>query len=401
MSNVEINIEPPRGSSGVVEIRGGGHRSGVIAIVVCVVIVTGLVAAFGPSRGKSFAEPATTTTVVAPSTTTTDASTTTTISASTTTTTAEPETLTTVAPVQVYGPLLPEKTGTTLLTVQRDGQLVRVDIDSGTVTNLAPGQRFRNVYDVMMLRHGGVVLTGNNVPRLVADGAISNLGSVDQIIGTADGVRVIGVRYDAHETNLVIFAPGDLPDPSIRVPAQSDPAALLANSIVLQARAGGVYRLDLGSGDVHKIADGIFVAAEGNRIASMTCDAALQCRIGIGPMGGRPTHNDAVAPDAYGNFGLGGALSPTRDLLALQMNVSGRQSAVVLDLDTGIVVLDTQISSGSQAFSPFVWSADGRWLFWVDVGQVRAWSPDRGGEPIAFANAQAGSADLIAAGSSP
>jgi hypothetical protein len=45
-----------------------------------------------------------------------------------------------------------------------------------------------------------------------------------------------------------------------------------------------------------------------------------------------------------------------------------------------------------------VWSADGRWLFWVNNGHVNAWSPDRGGDPIDFATDQADSAELIAVG---
>jgi sugar lactone lactonase YvrE len=95
---------------------------------------------------------------------------------------------------------------------------------------------------------------------------------------------------------------------------------------------------------------------------------------------------------------VGNALSPTRDLLAYVSATQGALKNVVLDLDTGNVVLSVSMSTPTGGPPSLVWSADGRWLFWVDRGKVMAWSPDRGGDPIEFANAHAGSAQTIAAG---
>lgn len=396
MSNFEINLDPPQPSGGVVEIRGGGRGPGVAAIIVCLVIVVGLVVAVGRSRDKSVAEPSTTTSF-APTTTTIGSTTTTTAPDETSTTVAR--TTTTVAPVQVYGPLLPDKTGVTLVAVQRDGHLVTVDIDTGTVTDLVPGQRFRNVYQLVVLRDG-IVVTGDNGPRVITGGKVSSLDNVDQLLGSIDGVQLVGLRYNDPIPQVELITPGTAPTTYQPLPLQSDPVAVSSSGgIVLQSRTGGVYTLDMASGQIHKIAEGAVMGVAGNRVASVTCDDALKCRIGIGPFGGRPTHQVAVASATlnFGYFGIGtNALSPTRDLVALLTSSGGPPVVEVLDLDTGDVVLSAAMTAGPSNGPPFVWSADGKWLFWTDGGQIRAWSPDRRGEPITFANSLAASAEMIA-----
>ena len=391
MGNFEINLDPPPPSGGVVEIRGGGPSRGVVVIVVCLLIIVVLVVAVGRSRDKSVVEPPTTT-LVQPTTTTTDAS-------STTTSTSLEPTTTTVPAVQVFGPLLPDKTGATLVVARPDDRLVQVDVDSGTVTDLAPGQRLRNTYQLLVLKNG-VVVTGDRSPSFVAAGEVTSLQSaIDQALGTPDGIQVIGVRYSSTTAQVVSFIPGGARGPTIELPPQSDPVGLVPGAIVLQSRAGGVYRFDLADSSTRQIADGTLVAINGDRVASMTCDDTLKCRIGLGPLGKRPQHQVAV-PDAFNSYYAqgGNALSPTRDLVAYETNSNGRIAVAVLDLDTGSVVLSTGVSTGPQGyFSPLVWSPDGRWLFWVDLGKVMAWSPDRGGDPIEFANADAGSAQVIAA----
>jgi hypothetical protein len=398
MGNFEINLDPPPPSGGVVDIRGGGPSRGVLAIVVCLVIVVVLVVALGRSRDKTVAEPSTTTSLFEPTTTTTGESST------TTSTTSEPATTSTVAAVQVVGPLLPDKTGASLVVARTDGRLVRVDVDSGTITDLAPGQHLRNIYQLVVLKDG-VVSTGNQGarpgrPTFVANGEVSSLPvPIDQLLGSPDGIQVIGVSYTDTAAQAQSFTPGGSPGPTIKLPPGSDPVSLVPGAIVLQARTGGVYRFDLAGGGTRKIADGTLIAIAGDRVASMTCDDTLKCSIGLGPLGKRPQHQVAV-PDPFNSwYGQGGnALSPTRDLVAYETNVQGRLAIGVLDLDTGSVVLSTPQSTGQQNFLvPLVWSPDGRWLFWVDLGKVMAWSADRGGNPIEFANADAGSAQIIAA----
>jgi hypothetical protein len=199
---------------------------------------------------------------------------------------------------------------------------------------------------------------------------------------------------------VVSFLPSGERGPAINLPPQSDPVSLVPGGLVLQSRAGGVYRFDLADSSTRKIADGTLVAIDGDRVASMTCDDTLKCSIGLGPLGKHPQHQVAV-PDAFSwYFAQGGdALAPTRDLIAYETSVQGRYVVAVLDLDTGSVLLSVNVSTSPQggSISPLVWSPDGRWLFWVDVGKVMAWSPDRGGDPIEFANSDAGSALVIAA----
>jgi hypothetical protein len=400
MGNFEINFDAPQPSGGVVEIRGGGPGRGVVAIVVCLVVVVVLVVAVGRSRDKTVAVPPTTT-LVEPTTNTTGLSSTTTHA---TTSTSSQATTTTVPAVQVFGPLLPDKTGTTLVVGRRDGRLVQVDVDSGTVTDLLPGQSVRNIYQLVVLHSGGVVSTGDPGgrtarPTFVANGAITSLAfPIDQLLGSPDGIQVIGVSYTDTAAEARSFTPGGSSGPTIKLPPGSDPVSLVPGAIVLQARTGGVYRFDLAGGATRKIADGTLVAVAGDRVASMTCDDTLKCSIGLGPLGKRPQHQVAV-PDPFNSYyGQGGnALSPTRDLVAYETSVQGRLAVAVLDLDTGSVVLSTALSTGQNSLLPFVWSADGRWLFWVDLGKVMAWSPDRGGNPIEFANTDAGSAQVIAA----
>ena len=390
MGNFEINFDRPEPPGGVVEIHGRGPSRGIVAIAVCLVIVVVLVVAYGRSRDKSITEPPTTT-LALPTTTAVDAST-------TTSTTSPPATTTTVPPVQVFGQLLPDKTGATLVIARSDGRLVQVDVDSGTVTDLAPGQRVRNIYQLLVLKDG-VIISGERSPSLVANGEVSSLRfAVDQMLGSPDGVQVIGVSYSETAAEVVSFIPGEPRGPAIKLPSQGDPISLVPGAIVLQSRAGGVYRFDLADGKTRKIAEGTLVAINGDRVASMTCDNTLQCQIGVGPVGQRPQHQVAVPEPFAGYYGFGGnSLSPSSDLMAYLTNANGRFEVAVLDLDTGSVVLSAGMSSGPQGNSPLIWSPDGRWLFWTDLGKVMAWSPERGGDPIEFANAGAGSAEMIAA----
>ena len=392
MGDLEINLDPPPPPGGLVEIRGGGPGKGVVAIVVALVLVIVLVVTLGRSRDKSdknIAEP-TTTSFVSSTTTTTSQP-----------TTAQPTTTTAVPAVREYGPLLPEKTGVKLVLTQTDGHVVHVDVDSGTVTDLLPSRDLQSLYQLVVLRHG-VVVSGDTGPRLIADGEISSIGGkLDGLMGTPDGIHLIGLSYDNTGGQLVSLVPGGPRDALIALPEQSDLVGLRPGAVLLQSRTGGVYRLDVVTGSAAKIADGAFVAAAGNRIASVTCDDALSCRIGIGAFGEQPDHQIAAVPGLAAEgfyYGGGPALSPTRDLVAYGTAFEGLPTVVVvLDLDTGTTVLTRELFPGPVG-PQFVWSADGRWLFWVNNGHVNAWSPDRGGDPIDFATDHAGSAELIAAG---
>ena len=401
MGNFEIDFDRPEPSGGVVEIRGGGPSRGVVAIVAALLIVVVLVVALGRSRDKSVADLPTTTlgqattTAVGASTTTTAASTTSSSAATTTTTEAA---------VQVYGPLLPDTSGASLLVVQADGDLVQVDIDSGTVTNLLPGLRPRTIYQMLALSNG-VVISGDNQPRLVADGEITNVGIVDQVLGTPDGVHVLAVSYADTRPGLVSVVPGGPRDPTVALPAASDPVAVVPGAVLLQSRAGGVYQFDLVDSNTHKIAEGAFIAVEGNRLASLACDDSMKCKIAVGPLGGRPEHQVTVAAEEFNltYFYFSGqdmrALSPTRDLLAYMTQTQRGLRNVVLDLASGDVLLSVTVSTtGTTPPSALVWSPDGRWLFWVDSGHVKAWSPDRGGSPLEFVHPEAGAAQVITGG---
>ncbi|MEP6660703.1 MAG: hypothetical protein ABJD24_12365 [Acidimicrobiales bacterium] len=388
MGNFEINVDPPP-PGGVVEIRGGGSWRGVVAIVVALVLVVVLFVALGRSRDKSAAEPPTTT--VGLPTTTSVAS----------TTRSEPTTTTAVPAVREYGPLLPEKTGIKLVLTQTDGHVVHVDLDSGTVTDLLPNGNLHSLYQMVALQNG-VVVSGDTGPRLIADGEISGIGgSVDGVMGTSDGIHLIGLSYNDTGGRVVSLVPGGARDELIALPEQTDIVGLRPGTVLLQSRAGGVYEIDAATGVAAKVAEGSFLAAAGNRIASVTCDEALSCRIGIGPLGAPPDHQVDVVPGLEaGGFYYGGgpALSPTRDLVAYGTAFGGLPTVVVvLDLDAGATVLRRELFPGPVG-PQFVWSPDGRWLFWVNNGHVNAWSPDRGGDPIDFATDQAGSAELIAVG---
>ena len=390
MGNFEINLDsPPPPGGEVVEIRGGGLGRGVVAIVVALVLVIVLVVALGRNRDKSAAEPPTTT-VVLPTTTRV-----------TSTSTSEATTTTAVPAVREYGPLLPEKTGVKLVLTQTDGHVVHVDLDSGTVTDLLPDGNLHSLYQVVALQHG-VVVSGDTGPRLIADGEISSIGGiVDGVMGTPDGIHLVGLSYSDTGGRVVSLIPGGALDELTALPVQTDIVGLRPGTVLLQSRAGGVYEIDAATGNAAKVAEGSFLAAAGTRIASVTCDETLSCRIGIGPFGAPPDHQVDVVPglDAGGfYYGGGPALSPTRDLVAYGTAFGGLPTVVVvLDLDTGATVLRRELFPGPVG-PQFVWSADGRWLFWVNNGHVNAWSPDRGGDPIDFATDQAGSAELIAAG---
>ena len=79
------------------------------------------------------------------------------------------------------------------MVARLDGRLVKVDVDSGTITDLAPGQRVRNVYQILVLRDG-VVLSGDRSPSFVANGEVTSLQrGVDQVLGSPDGSQIIGV----------------------------------------------------------------------------------------------------------------------------------------------------------------------------------------------------------------
>ena len=220
-------------------------------------------------------------------------------------------------------------------------------------------------------------------------------------MGTPDGIHLIGLSFNNTGGRVVSLDPGGPRVELSALPEQTDIVGLRPGSVLVQSRAGGVYEIDATTGGAAKIAEGSFLASAGKRIASVTCDEALQCKIGVGAFGAPADHQLDVVPglDAGGfYYGGGPKLSPTRDLMAYGSAFEGLPAVVVvLDLDTGATVLTRELFPGPVG-PQFVWSADGRWLFWVNNGHVNAWSPDRGGDPIDFATDVAGSAELIAIG---
>ena len=242
--------------------------------------------------------------------------------------------------------------------------MVQVDIDSGTVTNLLPGLRPRTIYQMLVLSNG-VVISGDNQPRLVADGEITNVGVVDQVLGTPDGVHVLAVGYSETGTGLVSVIPGGPRDPTVALPAATDPVAVVPGAVLLQSCVGGVYRFDLADSSTRKIAEGAFIAVKGDRLASLACDESMKCHIAVGPLGGRPEHQVTVAAEEFNlaYYYVSGqstkALSPTCDLLAYSTQTQRGQRNVVLDLASGDVLLSVTVSTtGTTPPSALVWSPE-------------------------------------------
>jgi alkylhydroperoxidase family enzyme len=171
----------------------------------------------------------------------------------------------------------------------------------------------------------------------------------------------------------------------VHLPAVARPVAGTADGLVVSS-PGGISMVS--GGGARAIATGELIASDGERIARVDCDAAVDCLIVLGTIADpdqvRAQLADEQIPAGY--YGLPtGAFSPDGQWLAFPLyRIDGAGTLeqpwiVIIDTATGAEVSRirgafTQISS----VLPLAWSPDSQWLFVSSPDGITGWSATSG-----------------------
>jgi hypothetical protein len=172
----------------------------------------------------------------------------------------------------------------------------------------------------------------------------------------------------------------------VRLPAVSRPIAGTEDGLVVSAPGG--IGLVTGDDAVEITASGELIAADGQRMAWIDCEAAVRCLIVMGtfddPDQVRAELAEGDIPAGY--YGLPtGAYAPDGRWLALplyRVDNSGaleRPRISIINTATGAEV--TRIDGPiTQAFSalPLAWSPDSEWLFVASEDGITSWNATTG-----------------------
>jgi hypothetical protein len=150
---------------------------------------------------------------------------------------------------------------------------------------------------------------------------------------------------------------------------------------------GGASLVD-GDGAEEIAAAGDLIASNGQQVARVDCDAAVQCLIVIGTLDDPDQVRTPLAENNLpaGYFGLPtGAFSPDGRWVVVplyQIDESGdldRPSITVIDATTGVEAFRVE-GPFTQAFStlPLAWSPDSEWLFVASQAGITSWNATTG-----------------------
>jgi hypothetical protein len=140
---------------------------------------------------------------------------------------------------------------------------------------------------------------------------------------------------------------------------------------------GGAYRVDESGAAPQLVTADMLVAWSASSLVVQRCDDRFECGWELVDRATGEHHSLGAAP--WGGSVQGSELSPDGSHLAYVGGIGGPTAPAVevMDLATGArVVLDhtAALTASLQRREGLVWSADGRWLFWVTAdGILRAW----------------------------
>ncbi len=404
-----LRVEPIAGEAGTTssEVALGAPKRrwpapAVIAAVVALIVV---VAVVGRGRDEPAASP---TTSAPPATTVPETSTT-----PAPTTTGPVTTTTTYSAYAV--PPLPDAAGLVVYESTNEGEVLRIDLGTGTVQRRRPPLGDRAVAGPWMVlaRQGGFamadgsydgqspvygVLDGPDGPATrLAEWSKEDAGSVPpRAVGAAEpdevwtwndtmngqSTAVQRVRLDG----TITAGPVALPRYA-SVMGPDGPDALAVQS------PGGFYRATIDHDQVtmERLWPRVPLAYSQGALLDLDCDGALRCHLAVvdrntGSV--QPVPGDAI-DDIVPSFDH--ALSADGHWLAnVEYDNGGNSTGLsVYDLTTGAVVMQDDTMPGNYAFfgptQSAQFSADGRWLVYFNLsGGIRLWKVGSPDPPVTY-----------------
>lgn len=372
---LELDLDQPTASGtpapAVVEL--GGRRPSGRAIGIGIAVVVGVIVAASVlgSRGDDTSS-ATTTAAEPPSTTAPP------------TTTSVPAT-TTTAPMrrEVLGPLLDRTTGWAIAVIDDDGRVLRVELDSGMVTQLTR-IRFRNADLLRSVGKALVVSHDGQVDAIGPDGEVVRIDNQVRLVPSLEAGTVILQSNTgdggAGRWRLDVGPDGHVtPVAQPVVVATSTPYAYLAGVLadgrpLMVANPGGTYVGAL-DGSFRRLTGGAPMAMGPDAVITFECDDRLSCSIQRVGLDGSRSSVAPVGTFPVGTFGDLGATSPDgRYLFASGYGDTG-PTAVRIDLTTGTAETGpAPYNGGFGSSTPGVWAPDSSALVVVDDrSRVQLW----------------------------
>ena len=273
---LDVFIDEERVDGGSVVVVGGRNRGrrelAIIGAAILLVVI--IVAVVGNRRSGKDRAVSLPTTVLA---------TTTTVAAANNAATTTSDVATTTAAVDgEAGPLFDRPTGLQLVGYGTDGLFRRIDIDSGAITTLMPDVPiFTNA---AMALDGAIVVILNSGLWVYPEGAAAGVpaGPVLSMLGPA-GRHAVWVLVSADNGRLGMYrvgADGSRLDEGLAVPALTKAVgAAGVQGPLVEANGGGVYLVSPDGSSPRRVAEGSFLTANNDRLATVSCDEALKCSL--------------------------------------------------------------------------------------------------------------------------
>ena len=274
--------------------------------------------------------------------------------------------------------------GTTLYGVTNDGDVVRIDLDAGRVSERRLRRRDLGQAPVTIFgRSGQAVVASQDQALAVTDGAD---GTVTFLAADSDAVLPAAVEGQVWLVRSI--GPADrvaerrnLGDGSVAGAIYDLPAGGVlgddgSGGLLVQTDTG-VYRFDVSGQLPQRVSAEPLVAWTAATFVAQRCDDQVQCDWQQVDRASGEQRSLGAAP--WGGSVLAAELSPDGTHLAYLGGVGGpaSPSLEVMDVATGArLVLDRSalLSSVQGTWRGLVWSTDGQWLFWVDdSGALKAW----------------------------
>jgi hypothetical protein len=263
------------------------------------------------------------------------------------------------------------------------GSLLRIDLDGGVVTQRRLRGEDRTDPPVAVFgATGGAMLEGTNQTVLVGDGPDGGItpiaGGGIVIFPSNNATEIWTVRVTGPDTQAAQLDHLD-GSPAGPVLTVSDGTVLGddgTGSLLVQT-TNGVVRFDPDGASAQRMSGSPLVAWSATMLVTESCDAQMNC---VWTAVDRTTGaTRSLGPPPPGAVIRGGQLSPDGTWMAYLVVGPGstRPTLQAIELASGNrLVLDPAVMMPpNRNANDAVWSADGRWLFWLtDAGVLRAWA---------------------------
>ena len=385
--DVFIDEQPVDGGSMVVvggRTRGRRELAIIGAAILIVVVLVGVVGHHRSGNDRAVALP---TTLIATTTTGPAAN-------NGATTTSELPTITTTTAVDGrVGALFDRPTGLQLVGYGTDGLFRRIDVDSGQITTVLPDVPIFTNAALALDRVIFVIL--NSGLWIYPEGASTGLqvGPVLSMLGPA-GRHAVWVLVTADNGRLGMYRVGADSvrlDEGLVVPALTKAVgAAGVQGPLVEANGGGVYLVSPDGSSPRRVAEGSFLTANNDRIATVSCDDALKCSLVVTNVAdGVELSTPLKDGDLSGYFPtMVAALSPDGHRLAYVIQGARQAQLRVLDLVGNRVLFEGPWELAHDlvlSSNPLVWSPDSNFLAWADRDGLEIFDAGAGTGPTRIA----------------